>query len=317
MKAILYDQFGPSSVVAWRNTARPTPGPGQVLLKVQAAALNPKDVLVRKGRMKLLSGSRFPRTPGHDVAGVVVEKHPSVTDFDLGDALYGMISPWTAGSCAQFVAVDTTDLAPQPPEFDPAHAAAIPLVSLTALQALRDQLQVGPNTHVCLNGASGGVGTVAVQIARALGARVTAVCSGRNAEHVTQLGAHQVIDYTQTDLRATTERFDAFFDIYGNHPYPKVKHLLKPKGRFATAIPRLSSVRRELMARAGLGRAHLVIVRSHRPDLDQISGWLLQGALRPIIDRQMPMDACAQAMTYLETRRARGKIILLPPEGAP
>jgi NADPH:quinone reductase-like Zn-dependent oxidoreductase len=188
-------------------------------------------------------------------------------------------------------------------------AASLPLVGLTALQALRDELGVRGGDHVLLNGASGGVGTVAIQIGKALGARVTAVCSDRNAELVRSLGADAVLDYRREDISAA-RGLDHVFDIYGTLPYARARPMLRPGGRYCTAVPSPPAILRGLLRRAGLHRAALVVVRSRREDLEQLTRWVQQGALAPVVDRVLSLEQAAEGHAYLETRRARGKVVL-------
>jgi NADPH:quinone reductase-like Zn-dependent oxidoreductase len=182
---------------------------------------------------------------------------------------------------------------------------------MTALQALRDIGGVAPGQRVCINGSSGGVGTFAVQIAVILGAHVTAVCSGRNADLVRRLGAHQVIDYTRDDIRRLPEPVDVFFDVFGNGVFPEIRPCLKPRGRFISTVPGLPILKWGLLSRLSPGpRAQLVIVKSRAADLQTLSGWIAEGRLHPVLDREYPLAEAAQAHAYIETKRARGKVVL-------
>lgn len=312
MKAVLYDKFGAAERLQWRDTLDPALGEGKVLVKVAAAALNPKDVLVRKGKFKAFTGTRMPRIPGYDLCGEVVALGLGADGFEVGQRVYGMIQRWSGGACAELAAVPDTQLAPWPQGLNAAEAASIPLASLTALQALRDMLRLRQGERVCINGASGGVGTMAVQIAHLMGAHVTGVCSHRNVERVAALGADEVIDYTQTTLSDSGLRFDAFFDVFGSQPWAQARQTLGAKGRFVTAIPAARSVGREVLGRLRLSRARLVIVQSRRADLELLKRWLEAGTLKPVVDRILPMSQSPEAHLHIETRRAKGKVVLIP-----
>lgn len=202
MRAVLFDRFGSAEVLAVRDVERPGIALGQVLGRVSAASVNPKDIFVRKGRFRKFTGARFPLPSGYDASGIVVESN--ISQFRPGDHVFGMLNGWRGGAAADFVAWPAGELASAPQTILLSDAAAVPLAALTALQALRDHLHLKAGHSVLINGASGGVGSFAVQIARILGARVTAVCSGARAEHVRALGAESVHDYASGTLPSGT-----------------------------------------------------------------------------------------------------------------
>lgn len=310
MKAVYYDRFGSVDVLNVGDLPAPQPGFGEVLVRVAAAALNPKDVLVRKGKFRLISGRRFPRIPGYDFAGTVEKLGKGASGVAPGDEVYGMVNAWSGGTCAELVAVPAGELAPRPPSLSMEEAAATPLAALTALQALRDLLGVRPGDRVTINGASGGVGLFAVQIASLLGGRVVGICSARNAGLVRELGALEVIPYDEQDLPAPERRSDAFFDVFGNRPYPLVRPDLNRPHRHVTTVPSGGAILREITSRL-LGRSvRMVAVKSNRPDLEQLARWIDTGELRSVVDRVWPLEDSSEAHAYLETRRARGKVVL-------
>ena len=310
MRALVYDRFGPPDVLHVAEVDAPVARRGEVLVRVGAAALNPKDVLIRKGKFSLVAGRRFPKIPGYDFAGTVEDVGPHVHGLSRGQPVYGMINGWSGRACAELVSVPAGELAAMPERLSVVEAAAVPLAALTALQALRDEARISAGARVVVNGASGGVGTFAVQIAKRLGARVTAVCSRRNAELVMSLGADDVLAYDEGDVRELEGEVHAFFDVFGNQPYPKVRHLLSRRGRFVTTIPRPGAVVRDVATRLSLRSARLVVVRSRARDLDLLRSWIDAGVLRPVIDRSVPLERGAEAAAYLETKRARGKVVL-------
>jgi len=275
-------------------------------VRVHAAALNPKDVLVRKGRMKGFVAKQFPRTPGYDIAGILLD---SAGELAAGTEVYGMIQHHRGGACAELVSLPADQIARKPSGLTMVEAAAVPLAALTALQGLRDNLRVNAGDRVLLNGASGGVGTFAVQVAKALGASGLAFCSSRNVDLVRSLGADRVIDYTQ-DPPSSEKNVNRIFDIYGSFPWPQAKRSLARGGRYCTTIPSIASLGRTLAARVGLHRSSLVIVRSNRSDLDYLSGLINSGQLRPVIDQVFSLEESEKGHEHLETRRTCGKVVI-------
>jgi NADPH:quinone reductase-like Zn-dependent oxidoreductase len=309
MRASFYRKYGRPDVLEFGELPAPVAGPGELLVRVHAASLNPKDVLVRRGKFRLLAGRRMPRIPGYDFAGTVEACGAGTVAWAAGTEVYGMIQAWRGGACAELVTCPVDQLAPRPRSIDMQAAAVVPLAALTALQALRDLLRIVPGDRVCINGASGGVGLFAVQIAKILGGHVTAVCSARNAALVTDHGADVVEPY-DGDPVAAGPRFDAFFDVFGNRPYPTARTSLVALGRYATTIPGAGAIVRDLCTRWTAHPARLIVVRSNRSDLDQLTQWIDAGRLRPTIDRVFDLAASRDAHAYLETKRARGKIAI-------
>lgn len=310
MKAIQFHRYGPPSVLRWEDAPDPRPGRGEVRVRVRAAALNPKDVLVRKGKLRLFTGRRFPQRSGYDLAGVVDALGPGVRSLRVGEEVYAMIQSWDAGACAELAVVPEGELAPKPRSISMTDAAGIPLAALTSLQALRDLARLRPGERVAINGASGGVGVFAVQIAKILGAHTVGVCSAKNAERALGLGADEVVPYDERPLAAEPGGFDVIFDVFGSAPYEKVAHLLAARGRYVTTIPSPRHVLRDLTTRWTKRPARLVVVRSRRRDLEQLARWVDAGELAPVTDRVWPMPAAAEAHAYIETKRARGKVVL-------
>ncbi|TAJ52446.1 MAG: NADP-dependent oxidoreductase [Nevskiaceae bacterium] len=311
MKVIEYDRYGGPEVIELRERSEPQPAAGEVLVRIHAAALNPKDALVRAGKFKLLSGADFPKRMGYDFAGVVAALGAGVTGLEVGQGVYGMINSWKAGAFAQYAAVPQDELAALPQGLDYAQAAAIPLSAQTALQALRDLGGVGPGAEVLIHGASGGVGTLAVQIAKALGARVSALCGAHSAELVRGLGADQVYDYRQTPPSQVPGRYEVFFDVFGNQSFAAIKPLLAARGRYITTVPNARNIRDHLLSRLSpLKQARLVIVRSRRADLEQLSAWVAQGRLRPLIAARLPLAETARAHAMIQGKNTHGKIVL-------
>ena len=309
MRAMVIDQYGGPEMLHAATVPRPLPTRGQVLVRTRFVGVNPKDVVVRKGKFQVATGKKFPLIVGHDIAGEVVEAGLGA-DLAEGDLVYGMISDLAGRAYAEYAAVDCQQLAKAPSSVELRVAAAVPLASQTALQALRNQARVEPGQHILINGASGGVGVFAIQIAKVLGAEVTAVCSHRNLDLVNELGADRVIDYTETELVDLDERFDAIFDVFGNYRFDKLKHLLTPRGTYVQTIPS-SRIFKDVARTFVRGkRAKLVIVKSRRKQLDWIRQQIDAGSMRVVVDRTFPLDEAPEAHRYMETKRARGKVVL-------
>jgi NADPH:quinone reductase-like Zn-dependent oxidoreductase len=278
-----------------------------VLIRVAAAAVNPADVALRDGRFRLFV-RKLPFVPSSDVAGVVEAVGADVTRFKPGDRVYAMLPTLTGGGYADFATVAEHMVAPAPPSLSLAEAAAVPLAGLTALQALRD---VQPGMRVLINGGSGGVGSFAVQIAKALGAHVTATCSERNLDMVRGLGADVVLDYTATDLTAPDQPYDVAFDAVNVLPQSDGFKALRPGGLLISVNPGLNNPVSKLLARLRRRQLRAVMVQPGAADLEQIGVWIESGQIRPLIDRTYPLSEAAAAHRLSETKRARGKLVLI------
>lgn len=309
MRAVVIDRYGGPEVLRPTTVPRPVPTRGQVLVRTRFIGVNPKDVIVRKGKFQIATGSKFPLLLGHDIAGEVVEAAVGA-DLSKGDVVFGMINDFAGRAYAEYAAVNCSELALAPRTIELSAAAAVPLAAQTALQMLRNNTHVKPGQRVLINGASGGVGVFAVQIAKILGGHVTAVCSYRNIDLVQELGADRVLDYTQTDLVGLDEHFDAILDVFGNYRFDTLRHLLTPRGTYVQTIPSariFKDVARTFVRRK---RAKLVVVRSRRKQLDWLRRQIDAGALRVIVDRSFALEDAAEAHRYIETKRARGKVVL-------
>ena len=320
MRAAVRHRYGPPSVLESAEVALPLPGRGKVLVQVGAASVHPGDYFVMTGEpylLRLAYGLRRPRhaIPGMDLAGVVAAVGTDVTTLRPGDAVFG----WsTAGALAEYACVPADNLVPVPANVSVVDAAAVPTSAMTALQALRDIAHVGPGQKVLITGASGGVGSFAVQIAKTMGAEVTGVCSTRNVELVRSLGADHVVDYTQTDFTGSEKRYDVIFDNVEAQPLAAVRGALTPAG---TLIPNsgrggrwLGPVGRIVKARvlSGFTRQRLKPFMSvgKRQDLLTLADLLATGQVKPVIDRTYPLDEAADALRYVGAGHTRGKVVV-------
>jgi NADPH:quinone reductase-like Zn-dependent oxidoreductase len=309
MQAIIYKRYGGVEVLNQTSRPLPSPRPAEVLVRVKAAALNPIDCEIRAGRMWPVTGWRFPKIAGSDFAGEIVQLGPQVKDLQVGQAIYGFVPTTQGGAYAEYLTVHRDQTSPIPSGLDFQQAAALPLAAQTALQALRDLAKLQAGQEVFIHGASGGVGLLAIQIAKIMGARVIASCSHRNTELVKSLGADEVIDYTQNDIRKLGRVFPVFFDVYGNMPIHKVWHQVSKNGTHVTTIPSPANFWQQFNPLAKR-RSRVVLVKSRRTDLQSIAEWVEKGQLQPIIDRVYPLAEAAEAQIYLESKRARGKVVL-------
>ena len=315
MRAVGIRRYGPPERLEPLEVERPEVGRDGVLIRVAAAGVNPADCLLRSGGLRFVARQKMPFVPGADVAGVVEAVGPDVTRFRAGDPVYAMLPNTAGGGYAEYAVAAEGTAAAVPPGLTLGEAAGVPLAALTALQALRDEANLAAGDHVLVNGASGGVGTFAVQISRAMGARVTAAASGRNADLVGGLGADEFLDYTREDVTAGKKRHDAVFDAANVLPFRKVRRALKPNGVFVTVNPLAGRLSPGWLARFREGRRiRSFLVRPDGPDLEKVGAWIEAGEVRPVIERSYPLADAAEAHRRSESRRSRGKLVLVVDE---
>jgi NADPH:quinone reductase-like Zn-dependent oxidoreductase len=321
MRAIMNRCYGVPEGVRLEEIAKPTPGDGQVLIKVRATSVNPAEWYGISGQpymIRLMNGIGAPTRPkpGFDMAGVVEAVGPNVTLFKPGDEVYGGVG----GAFAEYVVGrEKGAIVKKPENMTFEEAAGIPIAAITALQGLRDQGQVGPGKKVLINGASGGVGTYAVQIAKALGAEVTGVCSTRNVEMVRSLGADHVVDYKKENFTERKDRYDVILDNVGSQPFMDMADVMKPdgiivvvgaskKGPFLGPIKRIawSKVTGNFIDQP----IKFYIASVNKADLELLANFAREGKLKTVIDRRYPLEQTAAALEYLGEGHARGKIIV-------
>ena len=315
MRAVGIRRYGPPERLEPLEVERPEVGRDGVLIRVAAAGVNPADCLLRSGGLRFVARQKMPFVPGADVAGVVEAVGPDVTRFRAGDPVYAMLPNTAGGGYAEYAVAAEGTAAAVPPGLTLGEAAGVPLAALTALQALRDEANLAAGDHVLVNGASGGVGTFAVQISRAMGARVTAVASGRNADLVGGLGADEFLDYTREDVTAGKRRYDAVFDAANVLAFRKVRRVLKPNGVFVTVNPFVGRLSSGWLSRfRGGRRIRSFLVRPDGADLEKVGAWIEAGEVRPVIESSYPLADAAEAHRRSESRRSRGKLVLVVDE---
>ena len=321
MKAVMYRCYGPPEILTVEEIAKPTPASDEVLVKVHAAALNPLDWHRLRGEPYFLRlGDGFGRPAsdrlGVDFAGTVEAVGRDVSKFKPGDAVFG----GRTGAFAEYIVVrDNSSVALKPANVSFDHAATVGIAGATALQALRDRGQLRAGQKVLINGASGGVGTFAVQMAKTMGAHVTGVCSTRNLELVRSLGADRVIDYTKDNFTAHDDQYDLIIDNVGTQSIPAIRRVLAPTGKLVIVGgvsrdpwigPMIRPIQAALYSLFVDQELGMMMASMKQPDLEFIGELMSSGKVTPVIDRHYPLEDIAAALTYLETGRARGKVVI-------
>lgn len=311
MQAITYSRFGSPDVLALSERPKPVAGRGQVLVEVRASSVNVIDSRARQGIMWPFVDRKFPKTPGSELAGVVAAVGAGVTGFQVGDAVFGTVGSFKGGAFAQFAAVPAGDLAPIPKGVSFEDAAALPLAGLAALQALRDLGKATAGTQILFHGASGGMGLYAIQIAKQLGAHITAVASTGGVETMRALGADVVIDYTKTDGAAFDRQFDVIVNASGKLPYAKARRFLRRGGRMIEPSPFIPVVIGSAIANPFRREKHLMLMtKANRADLDQLAAGVVSGALRTTIAKVYPLAEAKAAFTAQEKGGVVGKLVV-------
>jgi len=309
VKALEYDGYGGIERLELRDAPEPAVARGGVRVRVACAALNPKDAVVRRGKFRIVTGRRFPKRCGVDFAGQVVASDDPA--FRPGDRVFGALHELTyaRGTLAEEVAVRGFEIAALPARVRQEDAAALALVGLTSLQALRDVARLRPGGRVLIHGASGGVGTAAIQVARLLGGRVTTRSSAASRELCLSLGAETALD-REGEAIAADGGFDAVFDVFGDFSFERARALLAPGGTFVSTVPSPRRVAMNLWSRVSARGERLIIVRPSRGDLDRLAAWMADGSLRAVVDSHFGLAEFAAAFRRLESKRARGKIVV-------
>ena len=321
MQAIVYHRYGSPDVLELQEIPKPTPAEGQVLIRVHAASVNPYDWHFLRGTpsfIRLFTGLRRPKSPrlGADVAGVVEAVGAKAAPFKPGDAVFGTAK----GSFAEYACAAASQLAVKPQEISFEQAACLPIAGITALQGLRDKGKVQTGQTVLINGAAGGVGTFAVQIAKSLGARVTGVCSTQNVELIRSIGADEVIDYTHEDFARSARRYDLLLDLVGNRSLADCLRAIHPRGTYISCggggpdrstmdlVAQLlqNAVRSRFVSQKMPG----LLAKINREDLAILADLVQRGTVTPVVDRTYSLREIAEAVRHVESGHVRGKVVI-------
>ena len=322
MKAIVYEKYGLPEVLQLKEVEKPSPKEDEVLIKIYAAAVTAGDAIVVKGEpfvTRFVTGLQKPknRIPGKEMAGRVEAVGGNVTQFQPGDEVFGDLSVASWGAFAEYVAVPENAIALKPANLTFEQAAAVPESAVVALQGLRDKGKIQPGQKVLINGASGGVGTYAVQIAKSFGAEVTAVDSTDKLDMLRSIGADLVIDYTQEDFTKSGKTYDLILDVVGKSLFSGCIRSLKQNGRYLIADPGLSQmVRGRWTSMTGSKKVIFGAARPKREDLDFLRGLIEAGKLKSIIDRRYPLQQIAEAHRYVEKGSKKGNVVITVADSA-
>ena len=333
MKAFVIDKYGEGAEIRTADIPTPTVGGRDVLVRIRAAGVNPLDSKIKAGEFKIPLPYKLPLVLGNDLAGVVEQTGPEVTRFAVGDQVYARPDKDRIGTFAEAIAVSEDDLAPKPRSLTMADAASLPLVALTAWQALVELASLSPGQKVLIHAGTGGIGTIAIQLAKYLGAHVATTVSAANTDFVRDLGADEVVDYRTQDFTAVISDYDVVLDPLGPDNVLKSLSVVRPGGlviglggppdpAFATYLgrpllrPVLAIVSRKVRARAKRLGVHykFLCMRADGDHLASITELVEAGAIRPTIDRTFPFADTVAALDYVDTGRARGKVVVVMTE---
>ncbi len=320
MKAIVYTEYGSPDVLQLKDVEKPTPKDDEVLIKVHAASVNAADLHLLRADpflVRLSSGLLKPKNEilGADIAGRVEAVGRNVKQFKPGDEVFGDISGCGWGGFAEYVCARENALVLKPANSSFEEAAAVPMAAVTALQGLRGKGQIQSGQKVLINGASGGVGTFAVQIAKSFGAEVTAVCSTGNLDRMRSIGADHVIDYTQEDFTQNGHRYDLILAANGYHPISDYKRVLTPKGTYVMTGGSMAQMSQAMLqgpwiSMSGSQKMGNLLAKPNNADLAFMKELLEAGKVKPVIDRRYPLAEVPEALRYLEEGHAQGKVVI-------
>ena len=319
MKAVVYHEYGSADVLRYEEVEKPSPGDNEVRVKIRAASLNPLDWRVMHGEPKALRFvaklMKMGGRPGVDMSGEVEAAGKDVKEFKPGDKVFG----GCRGALAEYACTKEANIVAKPENVTFEQAASVYVAGLTALQALRDKGGVQPDQRVLINGASGGVGTFAVQIGKLLGVHVTGICSTKNIDLVRSIGADEVIDYTKQDFTKSGLTYDVVLDNVGNHPFSAVKQALNSRGTCVVigaphdiSIAELLALPFRVLGASMFSSRKIktIVGKANRDDLTRIGEWIAAGQLTPVIEKRYSLRDAAEAMRHLETGHARGKVVV-------
>jgi NADPH:quinone reductase-like Zn-dependent oxidoreductase len=310
MKALVIHQYGDRSVAGIEEMPKPAPGPSEVLVRVRAASINPVDWKVRQGKARIFTGGKFPKVLGVECAGEVLEAGSEAGQFTAGMQVVVLAGVRRLGTFAEYACASRDTVYPIVGDIPIGQAACLPIAGLTALQSLRDHGRIAAGKKVLVNGASGGVGHLAVQIGKVFGAEVTGVCSGRNAEFVQGLGADRVIDYTAEDFTLRDDQYDLIFDAVSSRSFGECRRVLAPAGIYVSTLPDRTLIAQLVTSLLPGKKARSMWVRPNANDMAWLMEQISANRIRVMIERTFPFERIAEAFAQSENGRTRGKIVV-------
>jgi NADPH:quinone reductase-like Zn-dependent oxidoreductase len=310
MKAVVFNKYGTNDVVEIKDVPLPACGPRDVLIKVHAASVNPVDWKVRYGQARIFTGHKFPRVLGCECAGEVVETGSEAAKFSKGDRVVMAAGVKRLGAFAEYACTEEEKVYPIPGTVRYDHAACVPIAGLTALQALKDHGRISAGSKVLINGAAGGVGHFAIQVARVLLAEVTGVCSGRDIEFVRSLGVDRVIDREQQDFARIGERYDIIFDAVSKRSFRECGEALTSSGIYVNTLPDATMVAQFFTSFLPGRKARSMWVKPNAADMAWMMELLQTGSIKVHVDKVFSLDQAREALAYSETGKTRGKLVL-------
>jgi NADPH:quinone reductase-like Zn-dependent oxidoreductase len=310
MKKVIYNQYGDFSQLKLVDVERPTPLQDEVVVKVKAVAINPLDWKILEGQLKFLTGKKFPRSIGIEFSGTVEDIGGSVVKLKIGDKVFGMVEAFKGGALAEFISVKESILLKVPNNLDFEHAAAIPIGALSALQLIDDLCKITTGHEVLINGATGGVGTFAIQIAKLRGATVTSVVSGRGVDHAKFLGSDFIIDYSKQDIHKLDKRFDVIIDLSNKLKFSTTRHLLKQKSVFANADPNPVDIITSAIHNLFSGQKRHILKMKYNPDQMAEIGTLIENGLKVVVGKTFRFGNFQDAYSEVKKSGALGKAVI-------
>ena len=310
MQAVMYDRFGDESVLSLREVATPEPASGQVLVRVNMASLNPLDFKLRSGLLRMVGRPKRPAITGRDFAGEITALGKNVQGYSVGQRVFGSVDALgSAGSCAQFVALSTDLIAPTPDALSDEVAACLPIAAGTALQAISDIARLQRGQTILITGASGAVGSSAVQLAKSIGARITGVCSAANGAYVRSIGAEDVIDYKTANWQSGATRFDVIFDAAAAATFTSARPCLTTNGIYINTVPGAGLILAALMARVTSGqRCVPFMLRTSAELFGRLATLAVDKVIMPRLDEVVELSQVGSAQRRMEEGKVSGKI---------
>jgi NADPH:quinone reductase-like Zn-dependent oxidoreductase len=311
MKAVIIDRYGGPDVLDMKEVSIPLINDDEILIKIKASSVNPVDWKVRKGMLRFLPGQELPKMLGGDLSGEVVKIGKNISEFKQGDEIYGMINATKGGAYAEYIAASIRQVVHKPTNLTFEEAAAVPLAALTAYQAITRLGKLKEGETICVNGCSGGVGHFAIQIAKALGAKVTGICSTKNINFAKEFGADEIVDYTNNNSNfIPTTKYDIFFDAVANQSYFKAIKFLKRKGRYVTTLPSISVLLGSIFTLFSSKRGMMINIKVNSEDLRYLSELIKSNKMKVNIDKEYNINQIQEAHRHSETGRVVGKLVL-------